>query len=1243
MRNRRPVAFRGRWLVLAASTFVTLAAAPVLAADYWVSTTGNDSAPGTSAAPWRTLQHAAAQVAPGDVVHVLPGTYAGFQVTTSGTPSARIVFRADGDVLLNAPNPSTPDIVNLEGASYVTVEGFRVEDAPRIGIRAVQATGVVIRGNTVARSGLTGILTGWTPGVRIENNVCSTSIQEHGIYVSNSDTPADDPVIRGNEVFGNAKNGIQVNGDCWEGGDGVIEGAVIDANLVHDNTWKGLSLISMQGSVVQNNVVWNNGLSAGAGGIHLADQVGPSCGLPSSQNVVVNNTVVEPRIACIRMTDGSTGNVVFNNVCVASSVGNAIVDEVGGNLVDASSNVVRASTAGLFVDATAADFHPAAGGPLVDAGVASYQGQSAPVIDAAGQPRPAGGWDAGAYEDGSAGAPDTTPPTVAITSPADGTSLTAPVTLAAAASDDRGVTGVQFRLDGAPFGVELTSPPWAVVLDPSGLGGGTHTVQAEARDAAGNRATSATVAFDVPLSTGGIPATHPRLWLHTARLAKLRQRACFDDAGNPIPGCTRTAFADIFLNFIATSTKADAWHYALAWQVTGDAQYATKAIEMVDQQVACDYTCIANANNKFLYVRDFMRNACLVYDWCYDRLTPQQRATWIDYMNRMIFITWNDNAEANAIFDTGDWATSNPKQNYFYNYLLATTYVALATWGENPGTFTANGQTHTLYLLMDSRDNASPRYTDIFEFLMAKLTQQALPTLDTRGKGGGWLEGENYGRAMKRHLFEAFTLLAETAGIDYFHDPAHPFAREAVRYQLMTVQPGGKILYPGGDASQEPTLRTNPYDRHMMLLLAGGLAGTVESQYAQYWCNHVLTQMQGISDMIPVDFFLHDPDLPERDFSELPTRYFSEGMDWVHSRSDWSDNAIAVTFTSTDRVQGHQHRDQNHFVIYIGGSADPVDGWILTDTQPYSSTLPRSSDWHNTILVGGTSQRFGAGTGDMIRYEAAPTYTYAVGDASDAYYTNPGNYGSGDQKMVDVFQRELVHILPGYVVAYDRVTLAPGFEQQPVEVLFHYPRVRPAMTGNVVTVTNDQGRLFHTVLLPASPSITWQDENALAGADRMETWRMVIRDAVTSPSYRFLNVWQATRPTTATPVAVERVESQDGQMVGAVIRDPSEEQVVMFSKDPRGAPPAGDIIYQVGLRRGARQHLFDLVPGLGYAIEVARAGDPDEPAEATAPTGGRTAWRVRVRRGGPHVASAAGSLVFTLDEILARPRPLALR
>ena len=49
---------------------------------------------------------------------------------------------------------------------------------------------------------------------------------------------------------------------------------------------------------------------------------------------------------------------------------------------------------------------------------------------------------------------DTTPPTVSMTAPANGATVTGSVTVSANASDNVGVAGVQFLLDGAPLGTE---------------------------------------------------------------------------------------------------------------------------------------------------------------------------------------------------------------------------------------------------------------------------------------------------------------------------------------------------------------------------------------------------------------------------------------------------------------------------------------------------------------------------------------------------------------------------------------------------------------------------------------------------------------------------------------------------------------------------------------------------------------------------------------------------------------------
>jgi hypothetical protein len=103
--------------------------------------------------------------------------------------------------------------------------------------------------------------------------------------------------------------------------------------------------------------------------------------------------------------------------------------------------------------------------------------------------------------------PDTTPPTVAITAPANGATVLGPTTISANASDNVGVAGVQFWCDGTKVGAEDTAAPYSVSWDTTKVANGSHTLTAVARDAAGNTSTSAPVNVTVSNASTQSPFT----------------------------------------------------------------------------------------------------------------------------------------------------------------------------------------------------------------------------------------------------------------------------------------------------------------------------------------------------------------------------------------------------------------------------------------------------------------------------------------------------------------------------------------------------------------------------------------------------------------------------------------------------------------------------------------------------------------------------------------------------------------
>jgi hypothetical protein len=282
------------------------------AATKYVSTTGNNTNSGNSwAQAWLTLQYAVNNIGAGDTVWIANGNYVGFDIRHSGTAGNLIVFIAAGNsVVINSPTGTT-DGINVEDADYIEINGVKANNLPRNGIRLVNAHNCIVRNTYCDHNQKRGIFTGFTDDLLLEYNECLNSIDEHGIYVSNS---SDRSIIRYNICHNNRGGGIQINADESQGGDGISSNPRIYGNILYENGVGGgaaINLDGVQGAFIYNNLLYENHAS----GIALFQQDGAQ---PSFNDTIVQNTIVNASNSrwCILIVNGSTGAKVYNNIII---------------------------------------------------------------------------------------------------------------------------------------------------------------------------------------------------------------------------------------------------------------------------------------------------------------------------------------------------------------------------------------------------------------------------------------------------------------------------------------------------------------------------------------------------------------------------------------------------------------------------------------------------------------------------------------------------------------------------------------------------------------------------------------------------------------------------------------------------------------------------------------------------------------------------------------------------------------
>lgn len=289
--------------------------------EFYVSIDGNDSSSGSINSPWRTIQHGLDNMVPGNTLNIRAGTYNEtlyLNRTASDEQKIHIKGQSFDTVILDGVNVDR-DLFFVENSGYVKISDLTFTRAPRAGLRMSYSHHVEIHNCLFANNGRWGVFTDFSDYTTIENCEAYGSVEEHGIYISNS---SDHAVIRSSFVHHNYASGIQINADPSMGGDGISSDCLIENNHIYENGTGGgaaVNLASVRDSTIQNNMIYINY----AGGIAAwDDDQGAQWGCKDL--VIIHNTIYfrssEGRWA-LSLKNGSSGAEIYNNILAGGGRG----------------------------------------------------------------------------------------------------------------------------------------------------------------------------------------------------------------------------------------------------------------------------------------------------------------------------------------------------------------------------------------------------------------------------------------------------------------------------------------------------------------------------------------------------------------------------------------------------------------------------------------------------------------------------------------------------------------------------------------------------------------------------------------------------------------------------------------------------------------------------------------------------------------------------------------------------------
>lgn len=489
---------------------------------------------------------------------------------------------------------------------------------------------------------------------------------------------------------------------------------------------------------------------------------------------------------------------------------------------------------------------------------------------------------------------------------------------------------------------------------------------------------------------------------------------------------------------------------AYMYKLTGQAQYATLAVQTVDAQVSDAEAAIASGNepevarDQYLYSGGMIEDVALTYDWCASFVSASQHTRWNAYAEQTVWNIWN---HENAVWSGyphawPGWGVDDPANNYYYSFLRATLY-----WG------LASNSTTWKNLLQNQKWPAEEAYT------------AGVP-------GGGSQEGTSYGTSHGT-LFMLYRVWNDSMHADIGNATAH--LSSSVAWWIHSTVPTFDRVAPIGDQPRESEPMIYDYHRHLMLEARKVSTDATAQANASWWLHAIPVQ-----DMQSSFNDRHNL-LPAGPVGAPPATltYYATGTGQLFSRTGWDTGAMWMQFAAGPYVQSHARQDQGSFTLYQGTWLAVTENiWTRSGIQQGTETSNLLRFEHSGLIV---PQHEGT-TSTMSVTPGANGAVHAVANLTLAYDGDPAV--TSWQRTIDFASRKFT--------ITDAFALGSG-----TQAIFQINTpVQPVINGNTATA----GTLKIKVLSPANATLSvldWTAQNT-AGSDEFRSgWRLDVHGGTT--------------------------------------------------------------------------------------------------------------------------------------------------